>query len=73
MLSIIYPAKADKDAYTDEELEMLDAMHKEKIKLSDAILVVNVGGYIGDSTRNEIEFAEDLGKEVIYYSNIVEG
>ena len=71
MLSIIYPTSDDKDAYTDEEAEMLDKMHKEKIKLSDPILVVDVEGYIGSSTRSEIEFAMTLGKEIIYYSELI--
>lgn len=56
-----------KEDYTAQEAHTIDLMHKEKIKLSDAILVVNVGGYIGKSTQSEIEFAESLGKEVIYY------
>lgn len=41
-------------------------MHKEKIKISDAIYVVNVGGYIGTSTKYEIEYAKSLGKEILY-------
>ena len=71
MLTPIYPTKDDKDAYTDEEVIMLDKMHKEKIKLSDAILVVNVNNYIGSSTRSEIEFAKELGKEILYYTDLV--
>ncbi len=62
----IYPTNEDKDAYTEEEVEILDKMHKEKIKISDAIYVVNVNGYIGSSTKSEIEFAQKLGKEIIY-------
>ena len=46
---------------------MIDKMHKEKIKLSDAIVVVNVDGYIGSSTKNEIEYDKSLNKEIIYY------
>ena len=46
-------------------------MHKEKIKLSNAILVVNVDGYIGESTKSEIEYAKALDKEIIYYTDIV--
>ena len=57
----------DKDAYTEEDFDVLGKMHKEKIKLSDAIMVVNVDNYIGNSTRSEIEFAESLGKEIMYY------
>lgn len=60
----------DKSSYTEEEARMIDLMHKEKIRISDAILVVNVGGYIGDSTKSEIEFAEGLGKEIIYYTDL---
>lgn len=71
MLSIVYPAKPDKDDYTDEEIAMLGKMHKERIKLSDAILVVNVDHYIGNSTENEIEFAKSLNKEIIYYTDLV--
>ena len=71
MLSPIYPTKPDKDAYTEEEALMLDKMHKEKIKISDAILVVDVNNYIGTSTKSEIEFAKSLGKEIIYYSDLV--
>ena len=46
-------------------------MHKEKIKLSDAIVVVNVNNYIGSSTASEIEFARNLGKEILYYTDII--
>lgn len=69
VLPVIYPARENKDAYTKEEFEMFDKMHKEKIKLSDAILVVNVQNYIGESTKREIEFAKSLGKEILYYTD----
>lgn len=71
MLSLIYPTKTNKDDYTDEEVIMLDKMHKERIKLSDAILVVNIDNYIGSSTKNEIEFAKSLNKEIIYYTDLI--
>jgi len=44
----------------------LDELHKRKIDLADEILVLNVGGYIGDSTRNEIEYAKRLSKHICY-------
>lgn len=44
--------------------EMLDDMHKAKIDMADEIFVVNVGGYIGDSTKTEIEYAMLCGKKV---------
>ena len=46
--------------------EMLDDMHKRKIDMADAIYVLNKGGYIGDSTRSEIEYAKRTGKGVEY-------
>ena len=45
---------------------MLDNMHKRKIDMADAIYVINVGGYIGSSTRSEIEYAEKNGKRIMY-------
>lgn len=71
MLCPIYPTRSDKDAYTEEELEMLGKVHKEKIKISDAILVVNVDNYIGNSTKKEVEYAKSLNKEIIYYTDII--
>ena len=46
--------------------EMLDDMHKRKIDMADEIFVVNVGGYIGDSTKSEIKYAHENGKVVRY-------
>ena len=50
--------------------EMLDDMHKRKIDMADEIFVVNVGGYIGDSTKSEIKYAHENGKVVRYLENI---
>ena len=50
--------------------EMLDDMHKRKIDMADEIFVVNVGGYIGDSTKSEIKYAHEHGKVVRYLENI---
>lgn len=46
--------------------KMLDELHKRKIDLSDYIFVLNVGGYIGESTRGEIEYALKTGKPIKY-------
>ena len=46
--------------------EMLDDMHKRKIDMADEIFVINVGGYIGSSTRSEIDYAVATGKPVHY-------
>ena len=45
-------------------------LHFQKIEMSDAIFVVNVDGYIGESTRKEIEYAKSLDKEVMYLEKI---
>ena len=46
--------------------EMLDDMHKRKIDMADEVYVINVGGYIGESTRSEIEYAKATDKTVRY-------
>ena len=46
--------------------QMLDDMHKRKIDMADEIFVINVGGYIGASTRSEIEYARAANKPVRY-------
>ena len=50
--------------------EMLDDMHKRKIDMADEIYVINVGGYIGESTRSEIEYAKVHGKKIEYLEPI---
>lgn len=64
-------SRPNKESYSKEEASIIDKMHKEKIKLSDAILVVNVNNYIGTSTKQEIEYAKNLNKEIIYYTDII--
>lgn len=49
--------------------EMLDDMHKRKIDMADEIFVINVNGYIGESTKSEIEYAQKTGKIVNYLEN----
>ena len=50
--------------------EMLDDMHKRKIDMADGIYVINVGNYIGSSTRSEIEYAKEHGKTIEYLEPI---
>ena len=54
----------DNEVWTDGKKAMLDRMHLAKIDLADEIFVINVDNYIGDSTRNEIEYAKSKGKKV---------
>jgi hypothetical protein len=44
--------------------QMLDHLHLRKIDLADEVLILNVGGYIGSSTRNELDYARRVGKPV---------
>ena len=54
------------DTFTEEQKIMLDDIHKRKIDMADAIYIINKDGYIGSSTRSEIQYALRLGKQVIY-------
>lgn len=54
------------EAITPEQKAALDALHLRKIDLADRILVVNPGGYIGESTRREIAYAEAAGTPVAF-------
>lgn len=51
---------------TPEQKIELDELHKRKIDLADEVLVLNVGGYIGESTRSEIEYATKLNMPIRY-------
>lgn len=58
----------------DEKLrEQLDDMHKQRIEMSDAIYVVNPSGYVGESTKREIEYARSLGKDVLWLEELSVG
>lgn len=57
----------EETASNGEELQRLREAHFRKIDMSDGIYVVNIGGYIGESVRAEIEYAQRNNKEIIYY------
>jgi len=46
--------------------QMLDELHLRKIDLADEVMILNVGGYIGESTRNELNYAISKRKRIIY-------
>ena len=52
------------------EKKALDELHKRKIDLADEVFVLNVGGYIGESTRSEIEYAKAHNKPIRYLEAI---
>ena len=62
----LFGHSGDDEVWADGTKTMLDDMHKRKIDMADEIFVINVGGYIGSSTRSEIEYAIATGKVVHY-------
>ena len=62
----LFGHSGDKEVWTEGVKDMLDRQHLAKIDLADEIFVINVGGYIGDSTRREIAYAEYKGKSITY-------
>ena len=70
ILTPVYPT-LDNIERTEEQLIKLKGAHFKRIELSDAILVVNVNNYIGNSTNLEIEYAKKLEKEIIYYTDLI--
>lgn len=55
-----------KNIITTDIKIMLDDMHKRKIDMADEIFVINKGGYVGESTKSEIDYAMKTGKKVNY-------
>ena len=73
VLTIGCDMKSDNElfaAMTPEQLAHtkadLDRLHREKIKLADSVFVLNVNGYIGESTMSELAYARELGKHVTF-------
>ena len=62
----LFGHSGDDEVWAEGTKEMLDDMHKRKIDMADEIFVINVGGYIGSSTKSEIEYATTSGKNVKY-------
>lgn len=65
VLTPIFPATKDLKI-SDNQLKNLKEAHFKRIELSDSIYVININNYIGESTKLEIEYAENLGKEIVY-------
>lgn len=70
VLAPISYEKKYKDDIT--ELENIFACHMKKIEICDAIYVLNVDGYVGESTKSQISHAKKLGKEIIYHRPLEE-
>jgi hypothetical protein len=62
----LFGHSGDNEVWSEGTKEMLDDMHKRKIDMADEIFVINVDGYIGTSTKNEIEYAITTRKKIRY-------
>jgi hypothetical protein len=70
VLSVGWFSHADGNVLPEGMKEKLDELHKRKLDLCDRVTVINVGGYIGESTRSEIEYATKLGKPITYLEEV---
>lgn len=66
----LFGHSGDDEVWKDGTKEMLDEMHKRKIDMADEIFVINKNGYIGSSTKSEIEYAIAHNKKVNYMEPI---
>ena len=62
----LFGHSGDNEVWNDGVKEMLDDIHKRKIDMADEIYVINKDGYIGESTKSEIEYAKQHGKGIRY-------
>lgn len=51
---------------TEEEIDRINLVHYQKIEMADIVFIINKGGYIGEQTRKEIEWATELNKKIVY-------
>ena len=63
-------AHGEKHGCTSEQKVALDELHLRKIDLADEVLILNVGGYIGESTGRELAYAKRVGKDVRFLESI---
>lgn len=58
------------EALGEDVVKGLDKLHFRKIELADRVHILNVGGYIGESTRYELDYAINLGKSITYLEEL---
>jgi hypothetical protein len=62
---VVAPSEAD-ESPTPEQKAVLDVLHLHKIDLADRVMIVNPGGYVGESTQREIAYAQAAGKPITF-------
>lgn len=69
VISVSMFGHVDKEPLTQDEKTILDQVHKNKIDIASEIFVINVDGYIGSSTKQEIEYADSKGKKIRFLTD----
>ena len=72
VFSVGFFEKSEGKQITDEEAQLFGELHFKKIDMSDEIFVIDANGYIGESTKREIEYATIHNKKIRYYSDEIE-
>jgi len=67
----LFGHSGDNEVWSEGTKEMLDDMHKRKIDIADEIFVINKNGYIGSSTKSEIEYAKSKGMPITYMEELI--
>ena len=66
VLTISSPQLIEDIKWSRGEKARLDVLHMSKIDLADEVHIININGYIGESTEREIEYARMRGKTITY-------
>ena len=69
---VLTPVLRKDKKINEEEKKILKKIHFKKIEMSDIVFILNKDDYIGESTKLEIEYAEMLNKEIVYYSELID-
>lgn len=67
---VLAPFKDHRDKLTKEDRDLHDKIQAQRIDMADEMYVVNLGGYIGDSTQKEIDYAASKGTKIIYHEEM---
>jgi hypothetical protein len=67
VLSVSGFSHEDLTKLTPEEKEVFDALHLDKVRMADEVVVIDRDGYIGRSTAREIVYARSIGKPVTFF------
>lgn len=69
VISVSMFGHVDKEPLSQSEKLTLDVIHKSKIDIANEIFVININGYIGTSTKQEIEYADFKGKKIRFLTD----